>query len=330
MINEKILKKLSQLQKKETLKSLYDMCQQHQKPLYKICITCKIDICSQCEKDHINHYMIKQEEIVPDIEEIKKLQFGIQNYINDFNELIKNIKIWVNEINGKILELENNMKNNIIMNSVDFVKNYYNINRSLYSTIKFRKLYSLIIEPENKDKNIKILSFLNEDNFISKQNNNQDYNNNYLNNEYNYYLAIKYLLKDINIVKDNIIKKSKKIIEYLFKNINDNPNNRNSNKTLETSKSNKSYLYKQNNNKNQLTPINSKIINMLKARNKQDISRFNIENKCNQTYDNVSSINTLNKSNIGKDNENSYSFISNGSTKDVIYLKKKIIILKIY
>ena len=323
MINEKIIKKLSQLQKKESLKSLYDICQKHQKALYKICITCKIDICSQCEKEHINHYMIKQDEIMPDNEEIKKLQFGIQNYINDFNELIKNIKIWINEINEKILELENNMKNNIIMNSVDFINNYHNIKRSLYSTIQFRKLYSLIIEPENKDKNIKILSFLNEDNFISNQNNNNEYYNRYLNNEYNYYLAIKYLLKDINIVKDNIIKKSKKIIEYLFNNINDinssNPNNINSNKTLETSKSNKAF-YKQKNNK---SPLDSKIIKFLKVRNKQDKNRLSMDNKCNQTYDNVSSINTLNKSNIGKENENSYSFISNGSNKDVIYLKKK-------
>jgi len=334
-MNEKILKKLSQIQKKEkeSSKNIYDICQKHQKASCKICITCKADICSQCEKDHINHYMIKQEEIMPNIEEIKKLQFGILNYINDFTELINYIKKWIDEINIKILELENNNKNNIIINSIDFIKNYHNTKRSLHSTIEFRKIYSLIIEPENKDKNMKILSFLNEDNFISKQNNIYQYNNYNITYEYNYYLAIKYLLKDINNYKDNFIKKSKKIIEYLFKNINnnnnlENANNKEINKIIDYSKLNKPYLFKPNNNnnknKNQLVPLDSEKIHFLKARNiQQDINRISIENKFNKTYDNFSSLNnTLKKTHSVKDNESTKSNISNGSTKDVIYSKK--------
>ena len=321
MINEKILKKLSQLQQKEPTNSIYDICKIHQKFLYKICITCKIDICPQCEKEHINHYMIKQEEIMPDYEEIKKLQFGIKNYMNDTFQLIDTIKNWQKEIDERISTLENEMKNNNILNSVDFINNYNNIKLSLNSISKFRKIYSLIIEPENK--NNKILSFLNEDNFITKQNNN--YN---INLAYNDYLSIKYLLKDINNYKFNFAKKSKKIIEYLFKNLNSNENiyNSNINKNNEKISLNKSYLYNQNTkNKNDFGFLDQKNIRILKARNIQNnINRTNIDNKLNKSYDNFNMIKSKNRTYNQRDNETIYSQITstNGNIKDNIYSKK--------
>jgi hypothetical protein len=152
--------------------------------------------------------MIRQEEIKPEEEEIKALEFGIQNYINDSTELLKEIKRWQKDINEKILLFESNMKNNLILNSIDFIKTFRHHNISLNSTIKFRKIYSWIIEPDVKSKNNKVLSFLNEDNYISKQKNvfesNSNYNINYnLNYEYNDYLEMKHLLKEINTLKDN-------------------------------------------------------------------------------------------------------------------------------
>ena len=321
MINEKILKKLSQLQQNEPTNSIYEICKIHQKFLYKICITCKIDICPLCEKEHINHYMIKQEEIMPDYEEIKKLQLGIKNYMNDTFQLIDTIKNWQKEIDERISTLENEMKNNNILNSVDFINNYNNIKLSLNSISKFRKIYSLIIEPENK--NNKILSFLNEDNFITKQNNN--YN---INLAYNDYLSIKYLLKDINNYKFNFAKKSKKIIEYLFKNLNSNENiyNSNINKNNEKISLSKSYLYNQSTkNKNDFGFLDQKNIRILKARNIQNnINRTNIDNKLNKSYDNFNMIKSKNRTYNQKDNETIYSQITstNGNIKDNIYSKK--------
>ena len=324
MLNEQILRNLSQLQNN----SIYEICQKHQKSLYKICITCKSDICSQCEKEHINHYMIKQDEIMPDSEEIKKLQFGIKNYVDDFADLINNIKKWQKEINEKICFLENSIKNNIILNSVEFINNYDNIKVSLYSIIKFRKIYSWIIEPENKNK--KILSFLNEDNFINKQNNIFENNSSNLNYEYNDYLAIKYLLKDINNYKDNFIKKSRRILEYfnyLTKNQLLNIKNKNMNKNVEKVAINKNYLYNPNiRNKNQTerrTFEPNKDINFKSREIQQDINRISIGNKFNKSYDNFTIL-FKNKSNSEKDSESNYSLTSrsNGSFHETIYSKK--------
>ena len=210
------------MQKKKSNELNYNKCSKHQKYLSKICITCKMDICSECEKDHAHHYMIKQEEIKPEEEEIKTLEFGIQNYISDSTELLNEIKRWQKDIHEKILLFESSMKNNLILNSVDFINTFRYLNISLNSTIKFRKIYSMIIEPNAKSKNNKVLSFLNEDNYISKQKNAFESNNNYnlnynLNYEYNDYLEMKHLLKEINILKDNYIKKITKIFKYLIK-----------------------------------------------------------------------------------------------------------------
>ena len=312
MLNEKIFKKLSQLQQKETNNSIYEICKTHQKILYKICITCKSDICPQCEKEHLNHYMIKQEEIMPDYEEIKKLQFGIKNYMDDTFQLIDNIKKWKNEINERILILEKSIKNNNILKSVDFINNYSNIKLSLNSITRFRKIYSLIIEPENK--NNKILSFLNEDNFISKQNNN--YNNNLT---YNDYLMIKYLLKDINNYKTNFIKKSKKIIEFLSKYINNNENIFNSNnKNYEEISLNQSYIC--NNN-----TVNKNDFRVIKGRNiQQDINKTNLDMKFNKSYDNINILRKSNRTYSHKGNEtvNSRLSTTNGNNNNDIYSKK--------
>ena len=327
MINEQILKKLSQIQNN----SIYEICQKHKKILYKICITCKSDICSECEKMHVNHYMIKQDEIMPDSEEIKKLQFGIKNYIDDYDNLINKIKKWQNEINEKIVFLENRIKSNIILNSVDFINNYDNIKISLHSIIKFRKIYNSIIEPENKNK--KILSFLNEDNFINKQTNIFEYNYFDLNYKYSNYLAIKYLLKDINNYKDNFVKKSKRILEYLnylTKNQIFNINNKDLNKNFEKVGKNKTYLYYPNiGNKRYIerrTIDPSQDINFKSREIQQDINRISIGNKFNKSYEHFSIL-FKNKDNHEKDNESLYSLTnrSNGSFHDTIYSKKSYI-----
>ena len=258
---------------------------------------------------------------MPDSEEIKKLQFGIKNFMDDSEQLITSIKKWQKEINQKILLLENNKKNNIVLNSVDFINNYNNSKITLYSIIKFRIIYSCVIEPESK--NNKILSFLNEDNFINKQNKIFEYNDNNLNYEYKDYLAMKYLLKDINNYKDNFIKKSRKILEYLFNNQPLNNTNKTINKNIVKTGLNKAYL----NNTN--TNIRIKYNNNFKSREIQkDINNISNENKMNKSYDNFAIFKRLKKSKSEIDNESHHSLISsmnNVSINDTIYSKKKYI-----
>ena len=320
MINENISKKYSQFKKI----LYYDICKKHEKTLYKICITCKIDICSQCEKDHVNHYIIKQEEIMPDSEEIKKVKFGIENFIDDYNQLFDNIKIWQKEINEKILFFENENKNNIILHSIDFIKNYNTNKMSLNNIIKFRKLYSCIIGLEIK--NNKILSFLNEDNFYNKQNNILEYNKNDINFEHNDYLAIKYLLKDINKYQDNFINRSKKVMEYLY-NFQNKYQNVYINKSLEKTEINDFHLNNQDigNKSYIIKKLNNNKINNIKARDIQkDINKISIENKLHKSYDNFSVLKKHKNTISVKDNESTYSLsnISNGSVHNSIYSKK--------
>ena len=254
---------------------------------------------------------------MPDSEEIKKLQFGIKNFMDDSEQLITIIKKWQKEINQKILLFENNQKNNIVINSVDYINNYNNIKVTLYSIIKFRKIYSCVIELESN--NNKILSFLNEDNFINKQNKIFEYNNNNLNYEYKDYLAMKFLLKDINNYKDKFIKKSRKILEYLFNNQPLNNNNKTINKNIV-----KTGLNKANN-----TNIRIKYNNIFKSREIQkDINNISNENKMNKSYDNFAIFKRLKKSKSEIDNESHHSLISsmnNVSINDTIYSKKKYI-----
>ena len=299
-----MLKKLSQLQRKKSNELNYAKCSKHQKYLSKICITCKIDICSECENEHAHHYMIKQEEIKPEEEEIKTLEFGIQNYISDSTELLNEIKRWQKDIHEKILLFESNMKNNLILNSIDFINTFRHHNISLNSTIKFRKLFSWIIEPDTKSKNNKVLSFLNEDNYITNQKNVFESNKNYnlncnLNYEYNDYLEIKHLLKEINILKDNYFKKNTKIFKYLIKNYTDN------------SKIN----------------TNQKQRSILRGRNIQEnINKISIENRFNKSYDNFNiKNNKLNRTYTPKNTNGDRRCprtLSNGNLNDSIYSKK--------
>jgi len=325
MLKDSIMIKSSQMIQKESDNLNYDKCPKHQNLLYKICITCKNDICSECEKQfHRNHYMVTQEEIKPNIEEVTFLQSEIKKYVNDCTDIIDELEKWKKDIDEMISSFENKMKNNFILNSLDFVNNFNLLNISLNSTIKFRKIYSWIIEPNSENKNNKILSFLNEDNFISEQNKYFEFDNNYNYNQH--YLAIKLLLKEINKMKANYIKKSEKILEFLF-------NNYNTKKILSNLNMNQEYYI--NTNRTYLNTLNNNIIiinpkkrKILKAKNlQQDINKISIDSNFNRSYNNISNeFNKLNrtytpKNNLG--NINALRKLVNGNVNETIYSKKK-------
>ena len=179
-------------------------CKEHNYYFNKICLSCNLDICSKCEKNsHRTHQLIKYEEIMPDILEIKNLQNKLKDYIDTLEFLRKDLIDWVNEIKTKINSFEKIYSKNEIKNSYEFIMNYsYKTPLCLDTIYKFRKLYNNLIETNTKNKSIlqkiKINNFENDNLPI-----------------YLTYKEIKSLLQEININKNNQIKKSELILNYL-------------------------------------------------------------------------------------------------------------------
>ena len=177
-------------------------CKEHFDYYNKICLTCNIDICSKCEKNlHSTHQIIKYEEIMPDNFEIKNLQNKLKDYMDTFELLRKSIIDWVNEIKTKLNSFEKIYNKNEIKNSYEFTMNYsYKTPLSFDTIYKFRKLYNNLIETNTKNKSLlqKIKNFENDNLPV-----------------YISYKEIKSLLQNININKNNQIKKSELILNYL-------------------------------------------------------------------------------------------------------------------
>ena len=181
-------------------------CPEHNEYFSKICLKCNIDICPRCDKNyHYSHKTIKYEDANPDYVEIENLQKVINIYIDKYNSLRKEINNWYTDLKNKIYDFELSLKNNDIVNSLDFIINYHKNKISLNSIIKFRKIYYNLIE-ENNTKNKKIISLINQ------------YGNNENLNIPIYYdfSQIKTLLQNLNFNKD-FTKKGQLILNYLSK-----------------------------------------------------------------------------------------------------------------
>ena len=187
-------------------------CPEHNEYFTKICLNCNLDICLRCEKNyHYKHQTVNYEEINPDYNEIENLKKKINIYIDNYNNIRKEINTWYNELKNKIYDFELSIKNNEIINSMDFIINYPKNKISLNSILKFRKIYYNIMEDYNI-KNNKIISIINQ------------YGNSYNINLPLYYdfLEIKNLSQElnqngINYNKNNFIKKGELILNYISK-----------------------------------------------------------------------------------------------------------------
>ena len=94
---------------------LYDqknyMCQLHNEHLIKYCTKCKKNICFSCQ-EHKNHKQISFEDLIPDIEEKKKVLNDIKLIMDETNAMIKEI---INQLNGLS----------------EFINKYYEINKGI-------------------------------------------------------------------------------------------------------------------------------------------------------------------------------------------------------
>ena len=90
------------------------ICQIHNEPLIKYCIQCKKNICFACE-EHPGHESVFLGDLIPNIEEKKKILNELKECINSINETIKEV---INKLNGftqninKFLEINNKIFEN--------------------------------------------------------------------------------------------------------------------------------------------------------------------------------------------------------------------------
>jgi molecular chaperone DnaK (HSP70) len=236
-------------------------------------------LCVICETEHLNHSLISKKEIQFNNDEIINIQNSIKKYVNTYNELLLEIKLWKKNIDEKIYNFEKNINNNEIFNLNEII---FNNDLSFNMIIKYRILFFLINnKPNNIDNNLKILLLLSPiyDEIIKDKN-----------VIYNKYSSSKLLLKEVKR-KNDFLLKSIEIIKYLNE-INDeniginNNMNINNNSLLST---NKSTII--DNNNNQINSNNIFSSNNINA--KQLYVNYNIFPKNNESPLNKNEFNNI-------------------------------------
>ena len=213
---------------------LKEICPIHQNNIIEYCITCNKFLCFNCKNSHLNHSIITQKEIQFDNDEIINIQKSIKKYIETYNKLNMEIKLWKKNIEKKLYKLDYFINKNEIINIKEKALNdnffkYLPFNE----VIKYRKIFCLINNKSSAiSKNVKILSLF------------SPFYDEILINEnifYNKYSLSKLLLKELTR-KDDFILKSIEIIKYLnelYNNDSNNFNNLNSNKIIDINKNSK-------------------------------------------------------------------------------------------
>ena len=114
------------------------ICNEHYETYAKYCKNCNKDLCLQCENAHKNHKTIYYVDILPKNinNENNKLKEYIDKLNNEINEIIKNLKYIMNN-----LELYYDISSNII-NNCNNNRNY----QTLYNINEFIKFNSVIIQ----------------------------------------------------------------------------------------------------------------------------------------------------------------------------------------
>ena len=178
-------------------KENYFICS-HKSNFISFCEICSLDLCSDCEQNHLNHKIIKFEEIIPKREEINKIKITIKNYIDDYNKLIEEIYKWKKELDKNIFYFEEQIKNNSTVNkNLEFLENFdFSQNNNFSSISKYIKISNLLTKYNNDN--------INNENILGGY-------------EFKTYINSKKILdKIINYGKEDFINKSIDIIKLIF------------------------------------------------------------------------------------------------------------------
>ena len=99
------------------------ICKKHNLKYFDFCKTCKKNICNICENNHKNHELINFKDILPEQNELFKIEAELRNLIDKFKEKIKLI---IKIFKKMIIQLEfyykinNNILNNFNINKVNY------------------------------------------------------------------------------------------------------------------------------------------------------------------------------------------------------------------
>ena len=137
-----------------------NICNKHKKECYLYCKTCSVDICFFCQNFHNNHEVINYQIIAPNDKEIKFLLNSIKKYNESYNNLLIEIFKWREEIDKMIIYIKEQLKENNILNNINFIYNFNYYNMNYNSILKFRQLFSNIIDPQYIQNNNNILNYM--------------------------------------------------------------------------------------------------------------------------------------------------------------------------
>ena len=179
----------------------------HKSNFISFCEICSLDLCSECEEKHKNHKIIKFNEIIPNEEEVNKINNCIKKYMDDYNKLIEEIYKWKKELDKKIFYFEEQIKNNSLINkNIEYIQNFDFSKNNNYSSIsKYKKISDMIIKPEKNNINYNIITI--------NQNNDNDVGC-YM---YQNYMNAKQILdKLVEYKNDDFVFKSNEIVKLIL------------------------------------------------------------------------------------------------------------------
>ena len=210
------LDQLKKMQNKigiENDKKFY-ICELHQNPYTDYCTNCKINICSSCKVQHMNHSIQSFNEIKPNIVEIK-------NKMNEMKKTIDLLDVHIKEIIKCLNNVKENMDiyyeiyNNII-NNYDENKNNYEVLQNLIDINNDNIIEEIkhVINFETKRKGYNILNIYNK----MKEFNNEITINYILDQKKNAKSKNKRIIEeeDINIFGPEFVSKNKDICKIIY------------------------------------------------------------------------------------------------------------------
>ena len=217
------------------------LCKKHQEPFIKYCQNCDYDLCEYCIYTHDkNHILIKFSDIIPDQKEISTLKKTLQNYYDNYNKLLDEIKKWKKNVEELIDFLEKETEKNEILSNINFINNFEQNEMNFKKIFKFRKIYLWVLGGGSNIESRKNSGIMDIIDIYKSEFNKEEYNMGYFNCiQYNMSKALLDLLINDNIKTNNnnknnsFIYKGNLIIKYLWDSFNNmNKSNLNSNKKL--------------------------------------------------------------------------------------------------
>ena len=143
-------------------------CLIHHYEFIEYCLNCKTNICILCIKkgNHKNHNTKSYIDLMPSLENIEHLKNKLEVKSNILNKLIEKIIKWKKQIDKKVEELKQNLKNEISL----LKKLIFNYNNSFRNYIYYKNFIYINKFIKNEINNENLLELYNCENFEKQTN----------------------------------------------------------------------------------------------------------------------------------------------------------------